>query len=217
VIAVLYTSFPTTLPDLLWQHYLNLLPEEMQMQNSRYRRTEDRHAHLLGRLLLLEALAELNFSNALASMQYTSQGKPYFPGGPAFNISHSGKGVCCVLSGDGSVGIDTEWIRKTDISVFKKLFSSTEWQNILTHTDPLQLFFRYWTIKESVIKAEGKGLAIPLNQIKIKTEHLAVYGQTEWHLTKIGLFEDHCTTLATSVQTLPDSLTVRRLDFYNRM
>ncbi|MDR2383938.1 MAG: 4'-phosphopantetheinyl transferase superfamily protein [Prevotellaceae bacterium] len=35
-------------------------------------------------------------------------------------------------------------------------------------TNPFFTFYDYWTIKESVIKAEGRGLSIPLKNIFVK-------------------------------------------------
>ena len=54
------------------------------------------------------------------------------------------------------IGIDIEKIRQCSEALFSKTAGKKEWG--LINTDPIKLFFRYWTSKESVLKATGTGL-----------------------------------------------------------
>jgi len=54
------------------------------------------------------------------------------------------------------IGIDIEKIRECSQALFKKTADEKEWA--LANSDPLILFFRYWTSKEAVLKAGGTGL-----------------------------------------------------------
>ena len=54
------------------------------------------------------------------------------------------------------VGIDIERIRPVEQSLFKKTATEKEW--CLSSEEPLNLFFRYWTAKEAVLKAATFGL-----------------------------------------------------------
>ncbi len=78
-----------------------------------------------------------------------------------FNISHSGNRVVCILSTQGRVGIDLEETGDIAIDDFQSQFTTAEWAAITGSSMPLQTFYHYWTAKESLIKADGKGLQIP--------------------------------------------------------
>ncbi len=83
-------------------------------------------------------------------------GRPYLPDYPAldFNITHT-KGIAfCVLSDEGRVGIDAEFIRdmKDSPRVAARFFSGGERQ---------MEFFTAWTRKESYLKYLGDGFSVP--------------------------------------------------------
>ena len=54
------------------------------------------------------------------------------------------------------IGIDLEKIRSVSKTLIKKIADDREWS--LADSDPTTLFFRYWTSKESVLKASGTGV-----------------------------------------------------------
>ncbi len=54
------------------------------------------------------------------------------------------------------IGIDIEKIRPCSKGLFRKTAHDREWT--LSDTDPFKLFYRYWTSKESVLKASGTGI-----------------------------------------------------------
>jgi 4'-phosphopantetheinyl transferase len=92
-------------------------------------------------------------------------GKPSVPG-IEFNLSHTKGLVALGLSDEGALGVDVETFnRGTDVlSVAQHSFSDLEAADV-TATPPAQRkerFFRYWTLKESYIKARGMGLHLPL-------------------------------------------------------
>lgn len=102
-------------------------------------------------------------------------GKPYITNKRNFhfNISHSGKWVVCAV-GEKPVGIDIELIGKINLETAEKIaerfFSREEYEDIFLreNKNPLTYFYEIWTLKESFIKATGKGLAIPLNSFTVK-------------------------------------------------
>lgn len=87
-------------------------------------------------------------------------GKPYWNDSEKydFNISHSGDWVVGVLA-SSCVGIDVEQIGPLDLSVAKHVFSGAELQIILQkdEEEAKDYFYELWTLKESYIKAIGKG------------------------------------------------------------
>jgi 4'-phosphopantetheinyl transferase len=67
------------------------------------------------------------------------------------------------------VGIDVEEIKPIDFDIAKRFFSSNEHRQFLQQPEDKKLAFFYdiWTMKEAVIKAEGKGLSIPLDSFTV--------------------------------------------------
>ena len=87
-------------------------------------------------------------------------GKPYFKELPLyFNVSHSGVYLAIAVS-ERPVGIDIQEPKNIKNGMFKKVVQSEEQK--LIGSDKQRDFLRLWTLKESFVKAEGKGLRIAL-------------------------------------------------------
>ncbi len=81
-----------------------------------------------------------------------------------FNLSHSGTTVMCALS-DSDIGCDVEQVKQVKLNIARRFFCADEYKALM-NCDPnkqQELFFRYWTLKESFIKATGLGFELPLN------------------------------------------------------
>ena len=82
-------------------------------------------------------------------------GSPLPFDGNCWSVTHKPEYVGGVIASE-QIGIDIEKIRPCSKALFKKTADDREWA--LADTDPLTLFFRYWTSKEAVLKAGGTGL-----------------------------------------------------------
>jgi 4'-phosphopantetheinyl transferase len=75
--------------------------------------------------------------------------------------------VACAVTVGRDVGVDVEYVhRPLTHAVPERFFSVQEVRDLRAlpqHDQPL-VFFDYWTLKESYIKARGLGLALPLAQ-----------------------------------------------------
>ena len=104
-------------------------------------------------------------------------GKPYFEGNPwHFNVSHSGEYLAIAIS-KHPVGIDIQEPKFIKDGMFRKVVQPEE--DCLIGEDRQKDFLRLWTLKESFVKAEGKGLRIALNDYyfeKENDEYLVNYG-----------------------------------------
>ncbi|MDO4324493.1 MAG: 4'-phosphopantetheinyl transferase superfamily protein [bacterium] len=95
-------------------------------------------------------------------------GKPYLADYPElfFNISHTAGSVWLALD-EEEIGIDAEHIRPVKESVIEKVLSPQEKEQY--RRCPLEsrniLFFRFWTLKESFLKAIGIGITVPLSSV----------------------------------------------------
>ena len=84
-----------------------------------------------------------------------------------FNLSHSGKFVCCAIS-DEEVGVDIEYNDPTiDLKIAENYFFNTEYENIIHSEKPSDEFFNYWVLKESYMKYTGLGFNLELNEFEI--------------------------------------------------
>jgi 4'-phosphopantetheinyl transferase len=84
-----------------------------------------------------------------------------------FNLSHTDGFVACVTGRVRELGVDVENLNRitscTEIAEHSFAAPELEYLNNLPPVLQRDAFFRIWTLKEAYMKAEGKGLAIPLN------------------------------------------------------
>ena len=176
---LLYTSFTENFNAHSWSYYLNLVPDNLQKEVQKYRRPQDKFNSLFGKLLIYVGYY-LYFGKILnlSQLHRDKFGKPFlYDGELKFNISHSQDSVAC-LFGKGEVGLDMEAIRKIDINDFQKMFTSDEIKTI--DKKGVLKFYEFWTIKEAVSKAIGKGFGANFLDIKIN-ENYAEYENKVWY------------------------------------
>lgn len=83
-----------------------------------------------------------------------------FPGqDPRTSISHSEGIVACAASDEGRIGIDVEWQNpnRAWAAIAAEYFGPGEANRVLS--GGAETFYRLWTLKEALGKAEGTGLA----------------------------------------------------------
>ena len=81
-----------------------------------------------------------------------------------FNVSHC-KGLAACIVADVPVGIDAEYIRPYSPYAAMHTMNRKELENISRSPDPNRLFFIYWTLKESCVKAMGYGIAYSMKKL----------------------------------------------------
>ena len=146
------------------------LPKYRRSKIDRLRYEKDKRLSLGAGALLIHALSEAGLP-CDAEIVTAENGKPYlkdFPG-VYFNLSHSGDKVICIIS-DHEVGCDVEKIRDRYDGVKNRFYMPGEREAIDACEDPEErrkLFFRYWTMKESYVKATGKALATEIENMDI--------------------------------------------------
>jgi 4'-phosphopantetheinyl transferase len=97
-------------------------------------------------------------------------GKPSLKNHPGiqYNVSHSGSCAACVISDTHIVGIDVERIRTFSPYAAAKVCSPEELKGIYSNEDANREFFRYWTLKESYVKAVGMGISYPMKCVNFE-------------------------------------------------
>jgi 4'-phosphopantetheinyl transferase len=134
--------------------------------------------HILG-LYLNENPGQIQFD-------YTAFGKPLLKSDSNlkkyyFNLSHSENLALFAITGNGSIGIDIEYIRyDVDIeSIISRFFSEREILMIQRYIGEKQqeVFFQFWTRKEAFLKATGKGLSFPLENCDVSLVEESKFSQ----------------------------------------
>jgi len=91
----------------------------------------------------------------LGDLKKDENGVPLPFNGNYWSVTHKTGYVAGVIARE-RIGIDLEKIRPVNEALFRKTAHDNEWA--VSDTDKTVLFFRYWTSKESVLKASGTGI-----------------------------------------------------------
>lgn len=148
------------------------VPETTRRKIESYVHYTDAQRSLLGELMARHLLQRFTGAS-LPEHSFTTgdKGKPEPEGfnGIHFNISHSGNWVVVAVS-DVAVGVDVEKIRKVPEGVANRFFSESEKKMLNDAGDDetkADIFFTLWTLKESFLKAIGKGLTKSLSSFSV--------------------------------------------------
>ncbi|MEU6645218.1 4'-phosphopantetheinyl transferase superfamily protein [Saccharomonospora sp. NPDC046836] len=158
--------------------YLALLTPVERERYEAYRQDADRRRFLTGRTLARTVAAErLGVDPGDVEFDATctdcdkQHGPPRIPGVDlALSISHAGERVGVALTAGAPVGLDVEAAsRRADDGLLRYALNDTELAALdrLSAPERTDGFFRYWTRKEAVMKATGRGLRIPLQSITL--------------------------------------------------
>jgi 4'-phosphopantetheinyl transferase len=114
----------------------------------------------------------------IIALSSAPNGKPRLdsrsPNGAAisFNLTHSHGRALVAVSDGREVGIDLEKIEPEvrALAIARRYFCRAELAAIESAAVPLQpqTFYRYWVAKEAVLKAQGIGLAFPIDRFEVQ-------------------------------------------------
>lgn len=195
-ILVLYSKLDLLGSEEKWTRYFAELSPAQQDKIRAFVKWEDRLRALVAKLLLRRALRAYGFDEALSwELLFTEYQRPYLDIGLDFNLSHSGEYVLCAASNNCRVGVDVELCQEVDFQYFLNVMNPQQWREIKQAANPQRAFFRLWTIKESVIKAEGRGLYRPLDEIEVEGD-LVRDRDVNWYLSPLSFEPDYPAYLA---------------------
>jgi 4'-phosphopantetheinyl transferase len=105
-------------------------------------------------------------------LAYGEQGKPYLPGSDLhFNLSHTRDLAVFAFAREIHLGIDVENVHASDDldAVAEQNFAPQERDALLAvpQSERVPAFYRCWTRKEALLKAEGSGLFRALNTFTV--------------------------------------------------
>ncbi|MHB1392566.1 MAG: 4'-phosphopantetheinyl transferase family protein [Clostridia bacterium] len=172
MVEVYALSLPERQDDNTYRKLLSCVDKYKQERIRKFHRWEDAYRSLLGDVLVRHVINEKH-SLPIQGMEFYHDfyGKPYIKGitGFHFNLSHSGDWIVCAVDST-TVGIDIEKIVTCDLDIAKRFFTKKEYKWLLEidEQEKNRSFFELWTMKESYIKAVGRGLSMPLDSFEIK-------------------------------------------------
>ncbi len=151
---------------------MSLLSDEERARAARFYFDKDRELYVLGKRLTRTLVGRaLGLPGAELRFVAGERGKPELTGpaastGLAFNLAHSGTFVYLALGRGRRVGVDVEHERANVecLELGRRYFCAREIEQLESGPEPetRRLFFKFWTLKEAYLKAEGSGLGISL-------------------------------------------------------
>jgi len=151
-----------------------VLSDNERQQHGKFLFEKDRRRYLTTRLLVRYVLSryvpipptEWRFGATAFGRPFIINSHPAIPG-MTFNISHSDQVVVLGLARGCQLGVDVEDLcRNVPVDIASSFFSAAEIRQLhaLPPAEQPHRFLDFWTLKESYIKARGKGLSLPLDK-----------------------------------------------------
>lgn len=170
-----------TIEELIKANIRKISEQRMKKINA-FRFEDDKKRSLCVEILLRHILiGRYNVVDKDLMFSYNKYGKPSLVGDgmPEFNLSHSGAWVVCATA-DKDIGVDIERVEDVKLSIAKSYFDRYEYEYIESGQDKNYRFFQIWTLKESLIKAVGKGLSLSLKSFRfdLSEEEIKVFSDS---------------------------------------
>lgn len=187
-----------SLNEAYFKNALEQLPMSWKPEILKYVHLADKVRSLEPRILLLEQLKAMGIpKDNYAEMYLTDYKKPYFPDLPNihFSLAHSNMVVICAICDSGRVGVDVEYIKPVNFDSLRSSLNELEWKDVKAAHSPVKRFYEIWTMKEAILKADGRGMYAPLKMMKL----LKSYARLEedfWYLNRIEMGDQYCGYIA---------------------
>ncbi len=170
-----WLTFPDEIhdPEILTA-YQDIMDKEEKEKCRRYKFEDARHACLITRALARSVLSRYTEKSPESwAFSRNTHGKPEIVTDRStpplrFNLSHTKGLIACAVTLGHDIGIDIEntTAKSVNLDVADRFFSPAEVKKLRSFpvSEQKNRFFDYWTLKESYVKARGKGLSFHLDQ-----------------------------------------------------
>ncbi len=159
------------------EEYQSILSTSEREQGNRFTYPELKKRYILAHARMREILAKyINLEPKNIVFRINQYNKPFLvdrPGQPEinFNLSHSHNLALLGIASRRSIGVDVEWVKPLNdyMKIARRYFSPIEHTAIVQQKSDRSLlaFYQLWAGKESIIKARGHGMQLPLNQFNL--------------------------------------------------
>jgi len=194
MIRCYWTKIPTEKKQQ--KQVLSLLPMALRTRLNQFQDVGEQQLSACGKVLLQKLLSDYDLSWTLAHLRFDEYHRPYLGDNFDFNIAHSGMIAICAATKTGRVGVDIEKVQEVDVDEFRDFFTPQEWAKITGGRNELNNFYRFWTRKEALLKAIGKGLYADLSWIDVCNNEVEAEGQI-YHLAELYVADGYQACIAT--------------------
>ena len=158
-------------------HWYDLMDENRKNKIDAIKPQKGKLLSLGAGILLKKALENEGITDF--ELCYKGREKPYLSGREDvfFNISHSGEMVALGIS-DKEIGVDIEKVKEFKDSLINYVFNDTD-ISFAKNLPPEWAYTRLWTIKESLMKHSGLGIALVPKKIEIYAQDEVVRARAE--------------------------------------
>lgn len=215
MIEVISVNLNDALERSKFERLMSYTSKEKRERIKRFQGYDDALRTLIGDVLIRYLICKkLEIENQKLLFGANEFGKPFLinDNNIQFNISHSGKWVVCSID-NLPVGIDIEQIKSIDMGIAERFFSKNEVKSLMSKcvAEREAYFYDLWALKESYIKAVGKGLSIPLNSftIRIVEDNITLYSTNEpdnYYFKQYPIDKDYKMAVCSSKNEFPDKI-----------
>lgn len=205
---------------------LSQLPAELAARINRRKLVVDRLSQAAAHLLVRRCLGHFSLNDAPV-IQKSVFGKPYHvqpPGCPniQFSMSHTQGAVAVAFTHDRSIGVDIETVAQPPSRhrIFEALSSAERCSLAELTGDTLKAaLVSIWTLKEAVLKADGRGLAVPLDSftvdyrtVTVQTPPVALKPNQQW-LLEMRKTSEHIVSVAILADSVAPNIAWHNVTF----
>ncbi len=200
-------AFLDNSPHVFPERAIPLFPANEVARIERFVREPDRRLRYAAAEILSDIISDHCPDRSGMTVVRDQYGRLFIQGADSVDISvsHSGDIVVCAFAFNGRIGIDIEQVRSVDYRDFESVFpdSLKKWlcpcygfqESGYTNDES---FFHAWTLFESVLKADGRGLSAPLDDFVFE-DSIARLDRDIWHVNRVPVSAGYICTLASSL------------------
>lgn len=171
--------------DRQYREFYCWLDRDERTRVARFRFESNRREFILAHAMTRWILARCLTEDGPWRIQFQSNiyGKPCLanPEGPAFSLSHCSGAVLCAVAYVEDVGADIEQLQRTSSmsNLFATAFTVSERRvlSYMANYEAERTALKWWTIKESFLKADGRGLGVSPAAICCASDMITKSGQ----------------------------------------
>lgn len=150
---------------------VDVLSESERHRADRFHFAKDRNRFIICRTFLKFLLAQhVGLGMDKIHLEIDANKKPFLTSHPSvfFNLSHSADYALIAIA-NSPIGVDIEFINKqfTYEEILPTVFNTLEIHKVMHSNDSHRAFYQFWTRKEAIVKAIGKGIDDDLPKIPV--------------------------------------------------
>ena len=214
----IYTLFLTKPDNEILENIIIHFPDQIKNKILKYQFLTDKWRACLSELLIRKILSEeLNVNSNALKICSDENLKPYLNNFlRQFNLSHSNN-LIVLATDETPIGIDIEYVKPLEgLEDILSYFSQKEQKAFFSKNknQRLDFFYTLWTLKESYIKAIGKGLNSPLDSFTIDVSEKnislisSVNSNAQWSFKRYQISDNYKCAVCAQHTQFPESLTI---------